>query len=153
MEQEVIAQRERGMIVAQIILLAFTAVLIGMTVPMFRRTGAVAWSVVAVIWVLAVIIAVIAVRTLVRASRLPKIIAVREGNELVFLGERVKFSAVANVDYKNAYGRYGSLQRWGKLTVFTEDGRILSCDYVANVNRVHDRIMQLKYEYAAKERE
>lgn len=37
-----------------------------------------------------------------------------------------------------------------EITVFTESGKALSCDFVADVNRVHDRIMQLKYEYSAK---
>ena len=35
-----------------------------------------------------------------------------------------------------------------EITVFTESGKALSCDFVADVNRVHDRIMQLKYECA-----
>ena len=40
---------------------------------------------------------------------------------------------------------------WGKLTIFLNDGRTLRSDDVANGNRVHDRIMQLKYEYSSKE--
>ena len=57
---------------------------------------------------------------------------------------------IAQIDYRNARGRYGMMS-WGKLTIFVNDGRTLRCDYVADVNRVHDRIMQLKYEYTIKE--
>ena len=148
--EEVIAQRERGLIVTQIIVLVFLAVFVGVLVWTATGFGADLWYVPAIIGVIAVVFAAFSVRTLVQVSRLPKIIAVREGNELVFLGERVGFSAIESVDYHNARSRNG-MQSWGRLTIVTGDGRTLSCDYVSRVNRVHDRIMQLKYEYAAKE--
>ena len=100
--------------------------------------------------VIGALLCLLSIFMLVKVYPFPPVIAAREGDTLVFLGERVRFSEIASVDYRNARGRYGSMEHWGKITVFTESGKALSCDFVADVNRVHDRTMQLKYEYSAK---
>ena len=150
MEQEIIAERQKGAIAAGIVALIIAAVLCAMVIGVADRIGRYVWIMGGAVLVIDVVLVVMTVRTIVRVNRLPKVIAVREDDVLVFLGERVRFTAIAQIDYRNARGRYGMMS-WGKLTIFVNDGRTLRCDYVANVNRVHDRIMQLKYEYTIKE--
>ena len=150
MEQEIIAERQKGAIAAGIVALIIAAVLCVMVIGVADRIGRYVWIMGGAVLVIDVVLVVMTVRTIVRVSRLPKVIAVREDDVLVFLGERVRFTAIAQIDYRNARGRYG-MMRWGKLTIFVHDGRTLRCDYVADVNRVHDRIMQLKHEYTIKE--
>lgn len=148
MEQEIIAERQKGMIASGIATLFISAIFIAVVFVFFKRMEEYGWIMVAVMLVLVAILVVFTVRTLVRASRVPKVIAVREDDSLLFLGERIRFSEITKMDYRNASGRYG-MQSWGKLTIFLRDGRTLSCDYVARVNRVYDRIMQIKYENGA----
>lgn len=150
MEQEIIAERQKGAIAAGIVALIIAAVLCVMVIGVADRIGRYVWIMGGAVLVIDVVLVVMTVRTIVRVSRLPKVIAVREDDVLVFLGERVRFTAIAQIDYRNARGRYGMMS-WGKLTIFVNDGRTLRCDYVADVNRVHGRIMQLKYEYTIKE--
>ena len=151
MEQEIISECKKGAIVACFVSLIIAAVLCVMVIGVADRIGRYVWIMGGAVLVIDVVLVVMTVRTIVRVSRLPKVIAVREDDVLVFLGERVRFTAIAQIDYRNARGRYGRMMSWGKLTIFVNDGRTLRCDYVANVNRVHDRIMQLKYEYSIKE--
>ena len=145
---EIVAERAKGLIVSNIIVLIMAAFLAGMTVWMVNFVGSLGWIVGLIMATAVILVVAIAVRTLVRIRKVPAVIATREGETLVFLGERVRFSEIASADYRNARGRYGSMQHWGKITVFTESGKALSCDYIAHVNRVYDRIMQLKYECA-----
>lgn len=147
---EIIAQRAKGLVVSNIIVLIAAAFLVGMAIWMIGYVGSLGWIVGLFALAMVIVVVVVAVRALVRIRKVPEVIATREGDTLVFLGERVRFSEIASVDYRNARGRYGSMEHWGKITVFTESGKALSCDFVADVNRVHDRIMQLKYEYSAK---
>lgn len=150
MEEEIIAKRQTGIVLSNILVLVILAAFAVASFWAFGEIGRMAIIFVCIVCAVAVVAAVFAVRALVRLSRIPKVIAVRDGDTLVFLGERVRLSAIEDVRYRHARGRYG-MQSWGKLTIFLKDGGTLGCDYVANVDRVQDRLIALKYEYAAKE--
>ena len=59
---------------------------------------------------------------------------------------------IARVEYRRAHMRYGTYA-WGKLMVAVRDGREISCNYVADVEQAHNRLIDLMREYAAKEAE
>lgn len=109
--------------------------------------------------VIGALLCLLSIFMLVKVYPFPPVIAAREGDTLVFLGERIPLCDIAEATSEQSrtlswQPTYGLLRIRGhngpEITVFTESGKALSCDFVADVNRVHDRIMQLKYEYSAK---
>lgn len=148
MQREIIAERQKGLIASGIIALVIVAIICAMVIAFVFRVGSYGWIIGTIMLVIVAGLVFFCVRTIVRVSRLPKVIAVRVDDRLIFLGENIQFSEITKMDYRNASGRYG-MKSWGKLTIFLRDGRKLECDYVARVNRVYDRIMQIKYENGA----
>ncbi len=148
--EEVIAERKKGLVAGNAVTIAFAAafaVAVALLAPPSGVLGIIFGVLAALV---AVVIIVFAARAIALIVRTPKVIAVREGSELVFLGRRTPLTAVAEVNYHFARGQYSARQTWGRLTVILTDGRTLSCDFVAHVDRVQDRLLALKYEYAAK---
>lgn len=150
MEEEIIARRKNGLFLSYGLVLALLVVFAGVSFWAFAGLGSMAIIFIVIFCAVVLFTAVFTVRALVRLSRVPQVIASREGDTLVFLGERVRLSAIEDVRYCHARSRCG-MQSWGRLTVFLKEGRTLECDYVAEVDRVQDRLLALKYEYAAKE--
>lgn len=150
MEREIIAERRNVSNVSVIAVLFVVVLLSAMAIGVADQIGAYAWVMGGAVLAIDVVLVVFTVRMIVSVSRLPKVIALRVDDILIFLGEQTKFTAISQMDYQNARGIYG-MKGWGKLTIFLNDGRTLRCDYVANVNHVHEHITRLKYEYAVKQ--
>ena len=105
----------------------------------------------AVLFALGMVLVAFSVREIVCYCRVPRVIAVRDGGEIEFLGERFSLSEIEEVKYHMPQGRHGAmLTWWGKLTIILRDGRTLSCNYVAQIGFVQYRLLALKDEYAAK---
>lgn len=153
--QEVIAVKEKrllfGFIASPVVVLAVLAFVIYMSVTPdgWRTLGWIFYLIDALIFASGIAVGVICVRAIVRLCRLPDVIAERQGDELVFLGQSCKFSEILDVDYRNARGRYG-MRSWGKLMVRLKDGRTFSSDFVADVAHAQDRLIRLMYESSAK---
>ena len=154
--QEVIAVKKKslmiGFIVTFIAMLAVLSFVIYMSVTPdgWRTLGWMFYLVDALIFSVGIAIGVLCIVMIVRLCRLPDVIAERQGDELVFLGQRCKFSDILDVDYRHARGRYG-MQSWGKLTVRIKDGRTFSSDFVADIAHVQDRLVRLMFEYSGKD--
>ena len=153
MEQKVIA-RKKALVAVYMLPLVIGIVMAacgGVLLALCLREGREIVAAVFLIVLGAVLIAA-SVVVLVQICRLPEVIAVREGDELVFLGERCRLCEIARVEYRRAHMRYGTYA-WGKLMVAVRDGREISCNYVADVEQAHNRLIDLMREYAAKEAE
>ena len=86
----------------------------------------------------------------IKGMKMPKEVAVREGEWLTFLGQTFPLKELANVRYRLAHAS-GWSYRWGRLTVVRKDGRSYVAYFVADVEEAHDRLIALMREYAAKE--
>ena len=148
--EEVVAERKKGLFAVYIVFIVFAVAFAAAFTAIAVQFGGIGIAFCAVACAIVVFMIVISVRSLIGLSRTPKVIAVREDHELVFLGERIPLTGIAEVNYHFSRGRYAATQTWGRLTVILTDGRTLSCDFVAHVDRVQDRLLALKYEYAAK---
>lgn len=156
MKEEILAMRPRWVLAVHIFAIATMAAFLSAAAYLSFRPGGwlseskVFWAVDAVIFALGMILLVFSVREIVRYCRVPRIIAVRRGSEIEFLGEKFSLSEIAEVSCRRPQGRHGAmLTWWGKLTVILKDGRMLSCDYVDQIGFVQDRLLALRYESAA----
>ena len=160
MGREVIATRPRCVLPVHIFAIATMAGFLSCVACLSFRPGGwlseseVFWVIVAVLFALGAVLLVISVWEIVRYCRVPRVIAVRDGSEIEFLGERFSLSEIAEVSCRRPQGRHGAmLTWWGTLTILLTDGRTLSCNYVAQIGFVQYRLLALKNEYAAKEAE
>lgn len=154
--QEVLAVKKKSLMIGYaatfVAMLAVLAFVIYMAIAPdgWRTIGWMFYLIDALIFAIGIFLGVMCVIMFVRLRRLPDVIAERQGDELVFLGECCKFSEIIDVDYRHARGRYG-MQSWGKLTVRLRDGRTFSSNFVADIAHVQDRLVRLMYEYSAKD--
>lgn len=156
MKREIIAMRPRWILPVHIFAIATMAgFLFGVAYLSFRPGGwlsesALFWIVDAVLFAIGIALIVFSVREIVCYCRVPRIIAVRDGGNIEFLGERFSLLDIAEVNYHMPQGRHGAmLTWWGRLTIILKDGRTLSCKYVAQIGFVRYRLLTLKNEYAA----
>ena len=147
-EREVIARRTgsaRPMYLLSAIL--GVAILIVSVLFMWQedsRTGqSVTWG---LLIVAGVLVAVLGAVYFVKAMRTPDVICEREGDHILFLGNTIPLKDIINVRCRRAHSRYGAY-RWGSLTVEYAGGSV-KCDFVAEVENVHDRLIALLREYA-----
>lgn len=157
MKREIIAMRPKGVLPMHFFAIATMAGFLSCVAWLSFRPGgwlsesAFFWGLDAVLFALGMVLLVFSVREIVCYCRVPRIIVVRCGSEIEFLGERFSLSEITEVKYHRPQGRHGAmLTWWGKLTVILRDGRTLSCNYVAQIGFVQHRLLALKNEYAAK---
>ena len=91
-----------------------------------------------------VLVIIISVVICIRYCRVPKEIIQYDGEKLIFPQGRYAPSEIINVTYRCARSR-GFTHSWGKLTVTLSDKEIVY-NYVADVEEVHNRLIQLKTE-------
>ena len=147
-EREVVARRAGSVRAVYLIAALVGVALLALSAAFLANAGGEPWLIVAwVIFLVAgVLVAVLGVRYFVKAMRTPEIICEREGDRIVFLGEQIPLKDLLNVRCRRAHSRYGAY-RWGSLTVEYAGGSV-KCDFVAEVENVHDRLIALLREYA-----
>ena len=148
--EEVIAQRTKGLVVSNIIVLIAAAFLVGMAIWMIGYVGSLGWIVGLFALAMVIVVVVVAVRTLVRIRKVPEVIATREGDTLVFLGERIPLCDIAEATSKQS--RTLSWQpTYGLLRIRLKSGRILKNGCVDDVAQACFRLNECLRRYAAEQ--
>ena len=148
--EEVIAQRTKGLVVSNIIVLIAAAFLVGMAIWMIGYVGSLGWIVGLFALAMVIVVVVVAVRTLVRIRKVPEVIATREGDTLVFLGERIPLCDIAEATSEQS--RTLSWQpTYGLLRIRLKSGRILKNGCVDDVAQACFRLNECLRRYAAEQ--
>ena len=151
-EREVIARRAEAPRFLYLFTALFGLVFAGVSVWMFDYAGRAAVFLSIFFVLVGLFVTGLSLFYFIKGMKMPKEIAVREGNMLTFLGQTFPLKELANVRYRRAHAR-GWSYRWGRLTVVRKDGRSYVAYFVADVEEAHDRLIALMREYAAKESE
>lgn len=147
---EIIAQRAKGLVVSNIIVLIAAAFLVGMAIWMIGYVGSLGWIVGLFALAMVIVVVVVAVRTLVRIRKVPEVIATREGDTLVFLGERIPLCDIAEATSEQS--RTLSWQpTYGLLRIRLKSGRILKNGCVDDVAQACFRLNECLRRYAAEQ--
>ncbi len=80
-----------------------------------------------------------------------EIITYKDG-KLSFKKTEFSPSQIKTVEYKPAFSRW-HLARWGRIKVFLSDGQVLSNNCVAQIEQVHNRLIELMTEHISKEKQ
>ena len=151
-EREVIARRAEAPRFLYLFTALFGLVFAGVSVWMFDYAGRAAVFLSVFFVLVGLFVTGLSLFYFIKGMKMPKEIAVREGNMLTFLGQTFPLKELANVRYRRAHAS-GWSYRWGRLTVVRKDGRSYVAYFVADVEEAHDRLIALMREYAAKESE
>lgn len=147
---EIIAQRAKGLVVSNIIVLIAAAFLVGMAIWMIGYVGSLGWIVGLFALAMVIVVVVVAVRALVRIRKVPEVIATREGDTLVFLGERIPLCDIAEATSEQS--RTLSWQpTYGLLRIRLKSGRILKNGCVDDVAQACFRLNECLRRYAAEQ--
>lgn len=82
---------------------------------------------------------------LVTVLRQPAVVAVRDGDTLIFLGKRIAFSEIRSIEYSVPNGNTGAT--WGNLRIWLKNGGKVQCRFVADVSQAVVRMEALRKEY------
>lgn len=77
-------------------------------------------------------------------AKCPNEVIVREGDVLIFIKDRFKAADIKDIQYQRARaGRWGFYYSSGQMKVFLNDGRVLKCWGIKDVEQVHGRLIGL----------
>lgn len=143
--REVIARRKEGLVTLYVICLVLVvAVLLASGVCMILQpSGSIIAAVIALL-IAVVIVIPLCVINIVQISNTPEEIIVYENGFLHFPDCTCRAYEIRNVEYRFARGRRISYN-WGRI-IIALDGRTLDINFVADVVRVHNRLIQLMME-------
>ena len=146
MEQEVSArsQNKGRMAASCLVMLLIGAALIAFGAVMLGAEEDAWWGYILI--PVGAIVCVVSVWYIIRVLRQPSVIAVREGDALVFLGQRILFSDIEHVEYSVPNSNAGA--RWGNLRIRLKQGGAVQCRFVADIGQTVTRIAELQKEYA-----
>lgn len=151
-EREVIARRAEAPRFLYLFTALFGLAFAGVSVWMFDYAGRAAVFLSVFFVLVGLFVTGLSLFYFIKGMKMPKEIAVREGNMLTFLGQTFPLKELANVRYRRAHAR-GWSYRWGRLTAVRADGRSYVAYFVADVEEAHDRLIALMRECTAKESE
>ena len=97
-----------------------------------------------------VVVVVVAVRTLVRIRKVPEVIATREGDTLVFLGERIPLCDIVEATFDLPKTLFIQPTH-GLLRIRLKNGRILKNGCVDDVAQACFRVNECMRRYAAEQ--
>lgn len=141
-----IARRKEGLFTLYVICLVLVvAVLLASVVCMILQpSGSIIAAVVALLIAVIIVIPLCAVN-IILISKTPEEIIVYENGVLHFPDCTCRAYEIKNVEYRFACGRHFISYSWGRIIIALE-GRTLDINYVADVVRVHNRLIQLMME-------
>ena len=151
-EREVIARRAEAPRFLYLFTALFGLVFAGVSVWMFDYAGRAAVFLSVFFVLVGLFLTGLSLFYFIKGMKMPKEVAVREGEWITFLGQTFPLKELANVRYRLAHAR-GWSYRWGRLTVVRKDGRSYVAYFVADVEEAHDRLIALMRECTAKESE